>query len=150
VPGVTDRYGAAWERKVADYAHDNYRLPWHKAPLRGTRDLLDIAGCLDMGWLVGCKSIHRGVPFGTRISEAMAQADKALVNAGCGATSHRGAGTGEYLIVDSGRIVPVQVMQRSGYPVGKAYVVTQYEYFLRLVAERANSWQAATMGAGRG
>ena len=149
--GVADRYGAAWERKIADYAHDRHKLPWDKGSTRGRKDLLDITGCLDMGWLIGGKAIHQGVSFGTRVSEAMAQCDRALVNAGRPATEHRAArGGGHYLVVDNGRIVPVQVMQRSGFPVGKAYVVTQYDYFLSLVVERANGWQAAARGADHG
>jgi hypothetical protein len=143
MPGATDRAGAAWERKVADYAHETYGLPWDKAPTRGRRDLLDITGCLDFGWLIGCKAIHRGISFGTRVSEAMTQCDRALVNAGRPAQTRtipgRAADTPDrdFLVVDNGRIVPVQVMMRSGFPVGKAYVVTQYDYFLGLVAERA-------------
>ena len=141
--GIADRAGADWERKVANHAHNDYGLPWDKAPLRGGRDLLDIRGCLDMGWLIGCKAIHRGVSFGTRVSEAMTQCDRALVNAGRPAETRTIPGRAadapdrEYLVVDNGRIVPVQVMMRSGFPVGKAYVVTQYDYFLSLVTERA-------------
>jgi hypothetical protein len=118
MPGVTDRAGANYERKLADYCHDEYGFPWDKAPLRGRRDRLDITGCLDYGWLIGAKAIHRGVSFGTRISEAMAQCDAALVNVGRPSTPDRRG----FLVVDNGRIVPVQVMQRSGYPIGKHYV----------------------------
>jgi hypothetical protein len=141
--GVTDRAGPAWERKVADYAHDDYGLPWDRAPLRGARDRLDISGCIDDGWLVGCKAIHRGVNFGQRISEAMTQCDQALVNIGRPAEHDRRG----FLVVDSGRVVPIQVMQRSGYPVGKAYVVTQLDYILRLaVARRALEAELAAQG----
>ena len=145
--GVTDRAGARYERAVADYCHDDYGFPWDKAPLRGRRDRLDITGCLDYGWLIGCKAIHKGVPFGTRISEAMTQCDSALVNVGRHAEPDR-QGRG-YLVVDSGRIVPVQVMQRSGYPIGKHYVVTQLDYFLRLATERADADRAAGRNARR-
>lgn len=145
--GVTDRAGARFERAVADYAHDEYEFPWDKAPPRGRRDRLDITGCLDYGWLIGCKAIHRGVLFGTRISEAMTQCDTALVNVGRAAVPDpQGRG---FLVVDSGRIVPVQVMQRSGYPIGKSYVVTQYDYFLRLARERAEADHAAGRDARR-
>lgn len=137
--GATDRAGARYERAVADYCHEVYGFPWDKAPLRGRRDRLDITGCLDYGWLIGCKAIHRGVSFGTRISEAMSQCDTALVNVGRPAEPDRRG----FLVVDSGRIVPVQVMQRSGYPTGKHYVVTQLDYFLRLARERADADQAA-------
>jgi hypothetical protein len=144
--GITGRAGSAWERKVADYAHEIYGLPWDRAPLRGTRDRLDIAGTLDDGWLIGCKAIHRGVQFGTRVSEAMDQCDRALVNVGRPAEERQHAGA-RFLVVDSGRIVPVQVMQRSGYPVGKAYVVTQLDYLLRLaVLRRAADTELSAQG----
>jgi hypothetical protein len=133
--GATDRAGQRYERDVADYCHDVYGFPWDRAPLRGSRDRLDLTGTLDYGWLIGCKAIHRGVTFGQRISEAMTQADTALVNVGRPAEADRRG----FLVVDSGRIVPVQVMQRSGYPVGKHYVVTQLDYFLRLAQERADA-----------
>jgi hypothetical protein len=143
--GVTDRAGARYERAVADYCHDEYGFPWDKAPLRGRRDRLDITGCLDYGWLIGCKAIHRGVNFGTRVSEAMTQCDAALVNVGRPAEHGRGG----FLVVDSGRIVPVQVMQRSGYPIGKHYVVTQLDYLLRLATERAETDREAGRNARR-
>lgn len=131
--GVTDRAGARYERALADHCHDKYGLPWDKAPLRGRRDRLDITGCLDYGWLIGAKAIHRGVAFGLRISEAMAQCDAALVNVGCTAEEDRRG----FLVVDNGRIVPFQVMQRSGYPIGKHYAVTQLDYMMTLVRDRA-------------
>jgi hypothetical protein len=133
--GVTDRAGAKWERTVVDHMAEAYGFPWDRAPLRGRRDRLDVTGCLDFGWLIGCKAIHRGVSFGQRVSEAMTQCDAALVNVGRPAEQDRRG----FLVVDSGRIVPVQVMQRSGYPVGKAYVVTQLDYLMRLARERADS-----------
>ena len=136
--GVTDRAGARWERTVVDHMHDEYGFPWDRAPLRGRRDRLDVTGCLDFGWLIGCKAIHRGVTFGQRVSEAMAQCDAALVNVGRPATPGR-SGPHEYLVVDAGGIVPVQIMQRSGYPVGKAYAVTQLDYLLNLARERADA-----------
>lgn len=133
--GVTDRAGPKWERTVVDYMHDHYEFPWDRAPLRGRRDRLDVTGCLDYGFLIGCKAIHRGVNFGQRVSEAMTQCDAALVNVGRPAeTDRRG-----FLVVDAGRIVPFQVMQRSGYPPGKAYVVTQLDYMMRLARDRADA-----------
>ena len=146
--GATDRAGARYERAVADYCHDAYGFPWDKAPLRGTRDRLDITGCLDYGWLIGCKAIHRGVTFGARVSEAMTQCDTALVNVGRPAEPGR-AGPHQFLVVDSGRIVPVQVMQRSGFPIGKHYVVTQLDYLLRLATERADADREAGRNARR-
>lgn len=124
------RAGSAYERLVADYCAEQ-GLPWDRAPLRGTRDLLDLQGPQQAGFLVGCKAITRGTAFGQRISEAMDQCDQALVNFGRPATRGRG-----YLVVDHGGIVPVQVMQRPGYPPGKHYVVTQLDYFLGLAIER--------------
>jgi len=127
------RAGTAYERQVADYcAALPWNLPWDRAPLRGSRDLLDLQGPQYAGLLVGCKAISRGTPFGLRISEAMDQCDQALVNSGQPATVN---GHG-YRTVEAGGIVPVQVMQRSGYPLGKHYVVTQLDYFLAMVLER--------------
>ncbi len=134
--GVSGRTGARWERVVADYARDVYALPWDRAPLRGTRDLLDIQGCLPAGFLVGCKGIRRGSSFGAKISEAMDQCDRALLNLGRPSAAN---GNGR-LHVDCGGIVPVQVMQRAGYPPGKAYVVTELDYFLDL-AVRRQKWR---------
>ena len=134
--GVAGRAGPAWERTVADYAAERYGLPWDRAPLRGSRDLLDLQGCLPAGFLVGCKAIRRGSVFGAKISEAMDQCDRALVNIGR-PSSRDGNGR---LLVDCGGIVPVQVMQRSGYPPGKAYVVTELDYFLDL-AVRRQKWR---------
>jgi hypothetical protein len=133
MPGATDRAGARYERDVADHCHDQFGLPWDKAPSRGRRDRLDITGCLDFGWLVGCKAIHRGVTFGQRVSEAMTQCDMALLNIG---RPHERTPRG-LVVVDNGRVVPVQVMQRSGYPIGKHYAVTELDYLLGLVVERA-------------
>ena len=134
--GVAGRAGPTWERTVADYAAQTYGLPWDRAPLRGARDLLDLQGTLPAGFLVGCKAIRRGSTFGAKISEAMDQCDRALVNIG---RPHSRDGNGR-LLVDCGGIVPVQVMQRSGYPAGKAYVVTELDYFLDL-AVRRQKWR---------
>ena len=174
--GVAGRAGPTWERTVADYAAGRYGLPWDRAPLRGTRDLLDLQGCLPAGFLVGCKAIRRvksadewineqnprriltteewlreqdprqilhgayragqKATFGAKISGAMDQCDRALVNIGRPASRD---GNGR-LLVDCGGIVPVQVMQRSGYPAGKAYVVTELDYFLNL-AVRRQKWR---------
>ncbi len=136
VSGVSGRTGAKWERIVADYARDIYALPWDRAPLRGSRDLLDIQGCLPAGFLVGCKGIRRGSSFGAKISEAMDQCDRALLNLGRPAGKD---GNGR-LHIDCGGIIPVQVMQRAKYPAGKAYVVTELDYFLDL-AVRRQKWR---------
>lgn len=132
--GVTGRAGPTWERLVADYAQEVWDLPWERAPLRGSRDLLDIQGCLPTGFLVGCKAITRkgAASFGAKISEAMDQCDRALLN--LGHPSERD-GNGRVRVASQG-IIPVQVMQRSGYPPGKSYVVTELDYFLDLAARR--------------
>lgn len=133
--GVTGRAGPTWERIVADEAAA-HGLPWDRAPLRGARDLLDLSGTIPAGFLVGCKAIKRGSTFGAKISEAMDQCDRALLNLGHPSTRN---GSGK-ILVESAGIIPVQVMQRSGYPVGKAYVVMQYEHFLDL-AVRRQKWR---------
>lgn len=130
--GATDGAGARWERTAIDYAVSTRGLPWDRAPLRGNRDLLDTQGCLPDGWLVGYKAIHRGVRMDGKLNTAMEQCDRALLNLRRPA-ARDGRG---HLAVDCGGIIPVQVMQRSGYPAGKAYVVTEYDYFLDLAVMR--------------
>jgi len=161
VSGVSGRTGAKWERIAVDYAAGK-GLPWDRAPLRGTRDLLDTQGCLPAGFLVGYKGIRRfksgsqwlfdqqaagrgpsridayeagqkSATFGAKISEAMDQCDRALLNLGRPAVKDGNS----RLLVDCGGIIPVQVMQRAGYPPGKAYVVTELDYFLDLAVRRA-------------
>ena len=141
--GVTGRAGPNWEVNGIALAQE-WGLPWDRAPLRGNRDTLDTSGCLPSGFLVGFKAITRkgSQSFGAKISEAMDQCDRALLNlakeprlGGWGITS-RTDGNGR-LLIDCGGIIPVQVMQRSGYPARKAYVVTEYDYFLTLALERA-------------
>ena len=134
--GVTGRTGPKWERLAVDHAAAA-GLPWDRAPLRGARDLLDTQGCLPGGWLVGYKGIRRGTSFGEKVSEAMDQCDRALVNIGRPVTR---VGDRGRLVVECGGIVPVQVMQRSGFPVGKAYVVTEFDYFIDL-ALRRQKWK---------
>ena len=140
--GVAGRTGATWERIVADRAQEA-GLPWERAPLRGNHDLLDIQGCLPGGWMVGCKGIRRGTEFGAKISAAMDQCDRALLNLrhpyigeGNGYTT---TGQGKIIVASNG-IIPVQVMQRSGFPVDKAYVVLQFGHFLDL-AVRRQKWR---------
>lgn len=108
--------GTAWERRVADYAAAK-GLPWDRAPLRGTADLLDIQGSLVMGWLVGCKAKRKG--SGDRLSEAMTEARKAWVRAG-----------------SEPWVIPVQIIQRPGYPVGKSFTVMETDDFLQIVMMR--------------
>lgn len=122
-----------WERRVV--AHAQARgLPWERRLRLGdNHDLLDVDGCLPMGWLVGAKSIRRGVTVAQKISEGMDQCDRALINIGRPYDKYGRTG---HVLVDSGGIIPVQVMQRSGFPPGKAYVVTEYDYFLDLAVMR--------------
>jgi len=121
-----------WERKIVAHAQER-NLPWERRLRLGdNHDLLDVDGCLPGGWLIGAKSISRGTTFGKKISGAMDQCDQALLNLARPAVRD---GNGR-LIIDSGGIIPVQVMQRSGFPVGKAYAVLQYDYLLDLAVER--------------
>lgn len=115
--------GTAWERRVVDYAQAQ-GLPWERAPLRGTQDLLDVQGCLPDGWLVGCKAISRKGDLGNRLSTAMNEADAARLRA---LDKYPGL---------AGELIPVQVVQRQAKPVGMAYVVLEYDEFLALVVER--------------
>lgn len=121
--------GTRWERIVADYAARR-GFPWDRAPLRGTRDLLDIQGCVLDGWLIGCKSLQRGKTLGIRLSEAMNEAQKAKRNLNGLLPARRG------LAAD---VIPVQVLQRTGHLPGRAYVVMEYDDFLRL-AEMRRDW----------
>lgn len=115
--------GTAWERRVVDHAQQR-GLPWERAPLRGTADLLDVQGCLPDGWLIGCKAISRLGNLQDRMSSAMNEARAArerLPRISPG--------------LEDG-VIPVQVIQRQGYPVGRAYVVLEYDEFLALALER--------------
>ena len=103
--GVTDRAGNRLERRVADYfAEDG----------------------LPFGWLLGCKAIHRGVPIGTRMWDAMDQAHRAMDN-----LNHLAPA----LAAD--QVWPFQVLQRSGASIGRSYAVTELEWFRELVQYRA-------------
>lgn len=142
--GVAGRAGQQYERNVADYAAQTWGLPWDRQILRGASDLLDLTGTLPSGFLVGCKAKRRGTEFGAKISEAMDQCDRAMLNLNrflpedqWAAQSRNGNG---HLIITPNGIVPVQVMQRTGYPIGKHYVVTQLDYFLDL-AVRRSKWR---------
>lgn len=123
--------GTRWERIVADYCTEN-GLPWDRAPLRGANDLLDLAGCLPMGWLVGCKSIQRHVPMSERMWAAMDQCHTAAENL------HSLADAGK-LALPPREVIPVQVMRRAGAPTGRAYVVTELDWFLELARQRARA-----------
>jgi hypothetical protein len=129
----------AWERTIVSLAQD-HGLPWERRLRLGdNHDLLDVDGCLPGGWLVGAKSIRRGVSLsGGKLNDAMHQSDRALLNLARPALKD---GKGR-LLINCGGIIPVQVIQRSGYPASKAYAVTEYGYFLELAAER-QEWRKA-------
>ena len=115
--------GTAWERRVADHAAAA-GLPWDRAPLRGSSDLLDIVGCLPDGWLIGCKAISRRGNLADRMSKAMDEGRAALANA---ARLYPGR---------TSDVIPVQIVQRQGFATGRAYAVMEYDEFLRLVQMR--------------
>jgi len=115
------RAGRSWENQVVEYANAD-GFPWDRAPLRGRRDLLDVTGCLPYGWLIGAKSTARGVSAAEKLFDAMDQAERAMAW-----LSERGP---------ADDVIPFQIIQRSGAPVGRAYAVTEYDWFLRLARER--------------
>jgi hypothetical protein len=115
------RAGTAYERKVADHAQAK-GLPWERAPLRGSRDQLDIQGSAPAGFLVGCKGITRGVDMRSRLAAAMDQARAAKANY----WKARPPGFRP-------DVVAVQVLQRSGAAIGQHYAVMEYDDLLALV-----------------
>ena len=120
------RKGTAWERRVADYAHAR-GFPWDRAPLRGSRDLLDIQGCLPDGWLIGTKNLSPET-LQARLSSAMDQCRRAKGN------------LGDMLAVPGYKdVIAVQVVQRRNHRTGRAYVVLEFDDFLRL-AEMRRDW----------
>ena len=121
--------GTAWERRVVDHAKAA-GLPWERAPLRGTADLLDVQGCLPDGWLIGCKAISRRGNLADRLSAGM--------NEGRAAVERLPRLFGQ----PADGVIPVQIVQRQGFPVGRAYVVMEYDEFLGLVTAR-REWKAS-------
>lgn len=124
------KQGTDFERRVADYAAAA-GLSWDRAPARGSRDLLDIEGALPMGWMVGCKSLARGVPIARRIGEAIAELPGKLDNAARHLEHTAALGTG-IRVVDE--VIPVQVMQQTGKRIGQSFVVTELRYLNRSAA----------------
>ena len=96
------------------------------APLRGRRDLLDVTGCLPDGWLVGAKSVANGVSAGSKMRDGNDQSARAMET-----LAARG---------DDAEVIPWQVIQRRGVPIGRSYVVTEFDHMLRLVAMRRKGW----------
>ncbi len=122
--------GTRWERIVADYAASK-GLPWDRAPLRGTADLLDMSGVIPDGWLVGCKAISRQGNIADRLSTGMNEAQAALERLRA--------------ITPADDVVAVQIFQRTGKPVGRAYVVMEFDPFIDLVKQR-RAWREAVNG----
>lgn len=132
---VPKRAGREWENAVV--AHANYRgFAWDRAPLRGARDLLDITGSLPDGWLVGAKSLTTGARMDERISEAMQQAHRAMDNLAARGLGDLPRSSTVHIIDD---VIPWQIMQRRGHPVGQAYAVTEYDWMLRLCELRRSA-----------
>lgn len=89
--------------------------------MRGSADLLDVTGCQAMGLLVGCKALTRTGRLADKLGAAMVQGQQARAN--------------WQRLRPGDDLVPVQVIQRSGYPVGRAYVVCEYDDFLRMIGK---------------
>lgn len=117
--GVLKRAGRAWEKTIVEYAN-GHGMSWDMAPLRGRRDLLDVTGCLPAGWLVGAKSVQRGVSAAERLAEATDQGQRALDNLPGGRAD----------------VIPWQVIQRPGAATSRAYAVTEYSHMIRLCQMR--------------
>lgn len=111
--------GSAWERRVADHFADA-GLAYDRAPLRGRRDRLDIAGSLGDGFLIGAKAKTRRRVTGDqdRLSEAMREAADAIAKLPYTARSET---------------IGVQILQRPGYGVGKAYAVMTVDDLIRVI-----------------
>ena len=121
-----NRAGREWENKVIDHAAE-HGYDWQRPRRRGRRDLLDVNGCIEDGWLIGCKAVQRGVPMTKKLWAAMDQC-------------HRAMG---YLPrnINAEQVIPLQVIQRPGVGVGQAYAVTEYDWFLRLADMRRKGWE---------
>lgn len=133
------RAGREWENAVVDHANGR-GFNWDRAPLRGARDLLDVTGCLPGGWLIGAKSLTTGARMDQRASEAMQQAHRALEN-----LAERGLGglprSSTVQVLDD--VIPWQIMQRRGHPVGQAYAITEYDWMLRICELRRDAEKLA-------
>lgn len=117
-----------YERSVVRYGQEKGFPAWERRLRGGSKhDLLDLDGTIPDGWMIGCKSVHRGVTIGRRLSEAMDQCHRAI-----DALDH-------YRISPEG-IIPVQILQRPGSPIGAHYVVTEFDWFLQLAIQR-QKWE---------
>jgi hypothetical protein len=124
--GAPKRAGRAWERTVVDHANAAGFSTWERAPLRGARDLLDIQGTLPDGLLIGTKALSRTASEAQKLAPAMDQCHRAMANLALKVPA----------AIDIDDVIPWQILQRAGKPVGQAYAVTEYDYFLKLAAER--------------
>lgn len=127
------RAGRTWETAVVEHANDNGQT-WDRAPLRGKRDLLDVTGCLPAGWLIGAKAVARDVSASKKLPDAMDQAARALDHLPAVARSLGFSGA------DAATVIPWQILQRHGAPVGRAYAVTEFDHMLQLCRMR-DEWK---------
>ncbi len=111
--------GTRHEVRCVAHAQDR-GLPWDRAPLRGTADLLDVQGCQPAGFLVGCKAMRKPANPEGKLGPSMKEGR---------------AAAGRWEKLTGNPIIPVQVIQRSGYPIGQAYAVMEYDDFLSVVLE---------------
>ena len=118
--------GPKWERDTVDYAYARGFRNWDRAPRRGNRDLLDVTGCQSDGWLIGCKAMSRAT-LSDRLSDAMNQCRAALANF-------------ERMYPGHKDVIPVQILKRRNHRTGRAYVVMEFDDFLRL-AEMRRDWE---------
>lgn len=123
------RAGTRWETTVTDHARDR-GFDWDRAPLRGRRDLLDLTGTIPDGWLIGAKALSRTASESQKLSGAMDQSSRAMANL-----------RQRKFAVDTADVIPVQILQRSGAGVGRAYAVTEFDAFLQLAELRRNGWK---------
>jgi hypothetical protein len=124
------RAGRAWENMIVAHAR-SYGLPWDRAPLRGRRDLLDVTGCLPGGWMVGAKSSNRGQSAAVKIADAMDQCRRSMA-----VLEEK---------EESDGVIPFQIIRRPNAEIGRAYAVTEYEWFLQLCllrqqAQESRAW----------
>lgn len=124
------RAGRAWEKTIVTMGQEAGFDGWDLAPLRGSRDLLDVNGCVPDGWLIGGKAVARGVSAAEKLSAAMDQAERALHNL------QRRSGV-------SDDVIPFQILQRPGATPQRAYAVTEYQWFLKLATMRRKDWSRA-------
>lgn len=113
-----------YERRIVRYGQENGFPAWERRLRGGAKnDLLDLDGTIPDGWMIGCKSVHRGVAVGRRLSEAMDQCHRAITAL-------------DHFRIDPEGVIPVQVLMRPGAATGAHYVVTELDWFLQLAKMR--------------